>query len=182
MQILTRLREFANKRQLEYQDEVLTTGDTQASVFSLERVPEYRYSLARIRDATEPVILWILLNPGTGDMEHRPRRTLLRCIDWSKRWAYGGLVLGNVFAVRAKSGDKLKSISEPIGTHNDSAIQTLHRLATRTVVAWGNHGRIRNRADEVSAFLPDSFCPGKTAKGFPRFPGRVAKETTLVAF
>jgi hypothetical protein len=59
----------------------------------------YRYRLGR-RWAEGPVDVWIMLNPSTADATVDDR-TIGRCMEFSRRWGAGALVVGNLFALRA---------------------------------------------------------------------------------
>src|SRR5258708_39445492 len=104
----------------------------------------YRYTLRRTWDSTLPQILFIGLNPSTADAQ-RDDPTLRRCIGFARRWGYGQLVVGNLFAFRATRPTELRSCADPIGTDNDSWLQTLAASAGCVVVAWGTHGQYMGR-------------------------------------
>ena len=115
-------------------------------------------------------IVWVLLNPGTGDTDGKPRRTLGKCINWSKQWGYAGLTIVNLFAIRSTDPKLLKTVRDPIGRKNDVTIRRVARRASRIVVAWGASGAFQNRGEDVTALLIDPYCLGVTARGEPRHP------------
>ena len=60
----------------------------------------YRYSLYREWRYNPRLIVWMMLNPSTADaLTNDP--TLRRCIDFSRQWGYGGLIVVNLYAFRA---------------------------------------------------------------------------------
>jgi hypothetical protein len=77
----------------------------------------YRYRLGR-RWAEGPVDVWIMLNPSTADATVDDR-TIRRCMEFSRRWGAGALVVGNLFALRATDPAELVRHPDPIGPDND---------------------------------------------------------------
>ena len=73
----------------------------------------YRYALSRVWAADKPYALFIGLNPSTAD-ETLDDPTIRRCIDFAKRWGYGGLVMANLFAYRATDPAVMKRAAEPV--------------------------------------------------------------------
>jgi hypothetical protein len=111
----------------------------------------YRYRLWRRWGAGESV-LWIMLNPSTADHE-RLDPTITRCRDYSRRWGFDAMEVCNLFALRATDPRALMVDRKPVGPDNDRVlIETAHTTGL-IVLAWGNHGRHRGRADEVIELL-----------------------------
>ena len=48
-----------------------------------------------------------MLNPSTADADHDDR-TIGRCISFAKREGCGGLIVGNLFQLRATDPDELR--------------------------------------------------------------------------
>ena len=71
----------------------------------------YRYALSRVWAADKPYALFIGLNPSTAD-ETLDDPTIRRCIDFAKRWGYGGLVMANLFAYRATEPSEMKAATD----------------------------------------------------------------------
>jgi hypothetical protein len=60
----------------------------------------YRYELRRVWDAQLGLACWVMLNPSTADAnEDDP--TIRRCVNFARTWGYGGIVVRNLFALRA---------------------------------------------------------------------------------
>ena len=102
---------------------------------------KYRYSLKRVWNRQSPFVLFIGLNPSTAD-EINDDPTLTRCMDYAKRWGYGGVCVANLFAYRATKPTDMLRVNDPIGIDNNSWLKKLSKAAGLTVVAWGNHGTI----------------------------------------
>jgi hypothetical protein len=78
-------------------------------------------------DESKAYALFIGLNPSTAD-EKEDDPTIKRCINYSKKWGYGGLCMVNLFAFRATDPSDLKAFHEPIGLENDKWIKRLALL------------------------------------------------------
>lgn len=135
---------------------------------------KYRYEFQRrwaeTADPSLDTVVWLLLNPGTGDRDGTPRRTLDRCISWSKSWGYASLTIVNLFAYRTTDPKLLRSAVDVIGPENDAVIRRVTEHASRVVVAWGNHGSLLGRGAQVAGLLRDPLCLSVTKKGQPRHP------------
>jgi hypothetical protein len=107
-------------------------------MYSRDESRRYAYSLTWAEDQNH--ILWVMLNPGTGETEGRRRNTFERCKKWSRSMGYGGMIFGNVFSLRSKSAKDLLTLSHSTDTLNEHALNFLSKLAPETIVAWGNHG------------------------------------------
>jgi hypothetical protein len=129
----------------------------------------YRYSLSRIWDKSKPYVLFIGLNPSTAD-ENTDDPTIKRCVDYARRWGYGGLKMANLFAFRATLPSDLKKASEPIGIDNDSHIKELSKDAEITVVAWSDDGIYLDRDKEVIKFIDNPMCLNINKSGQPSHP------------
>jgi hypothetical protein len=139
-------------------------------VYSDDSPPTYRYAFARWWGEPDlaRAVVWVLLNPATGDTEQRHRPTLDRCVTWSKGWGATGLVVLNLFAFRHTDPKKLLTAADPIGPCNDRVLAAVK--GARTVAAWGADGRIRQRSAEVARLLHEPMCLGTTQGGEPRHP------------
>jgi len=134
----------------------------------------YRYRLWREWDTSLPTVLFIMLNPSTADAA-QDDPTVRRCIDYARRWGYGKLLVGNIFALRSTDPKRLYEADDPVGQANDGVLLDMHDRAELTVCAWGVHGHLRNRGDTVATMLkrhrPGSLhCLGITKGGAPKHP------------
>ena len=135
---------------------------------------QYRYTLWRHWSATRPKVTFVMLNPSTAD--HRvDDPTIRRCIDFARRWGFGSLHAVNLFAYRTVSPKILAQAVAPIGPRNDHYLRHAQRLAADVVVAWGVHGSLHGRDEQVLTLLTrrrDSrlLCLGTTKHGLPRQP------------
>lgn len=130
---------------------------------------KYRYSLWRKWDDAKPYALFIGLNPSTAN-ETEDDPTIRRCINFSKKWGYGGLHMVNLFAFRATKPCDLMRAKEPIGPDNDKQIKILARHAGIIVAAWGNDGAYLGRSEALTSMLPHLKCLKINKSGEPAHP------------
>lgn len=146
---------------------------------ALSRCQTYRYALWR-RWSDAPPVLFIMLNPSTAD-ETQDDPTIRRCMAFARRWGHGGIVVGNLFALRSPHPADLRTCADPIGPDNDAWLTRLAQDCTAVVGAWGNHGTFMNRGQEVAARFPNLRCLGLTKRLQPRHPLYVPADAPLVA-
>jgi hypothetical protein len=137
----------------------------------------YRYTLTRqfAMRAPEPMV-FVMLNPSTADaMLDDP--TIRRCMGFAKREGYGGLMVVNLYALRATDPKALWRADDPVGPANWDWLLLACRMAAQNnrpvVCAWGAGAK----EDRVAALLRAAehtgarlTCLGKTKSGAPRHP------------
>lgn len=127
----------------------------------------YRYSLSRSW-GFEPWVGFLMLNPSTADAS-LDDPTIRRCIGFAKAWGYGGLMVVNLFALRATDPEDLRDSAEAgihvVGSKNDQHILECYTKVDRMVAAWGAHPFARKRAEEVIKLLNGSLCCLRLTKG-----------------
>ncbi|WP_237265286.1 DUF1643 domain-containing protein [Thermoplasma sp. Kam2015] len=148
---------------------VLDVGFPQASGAEFSPDGRYRYTLWRIWDPKKPVVLFLLLNPSTAD-EFRLDPTLTRCRNYAKKWGYGGMLVGNIFALRSTDPRDLYRAEDPVGPENDRKILEMIGKAETTVVGWGSHGKLMGRGEAVLRMVPHPFALGLNSDGTPKHP------------
>jgi hypothetical protein len=139
----------------------------------------WRYSLWRIWDwqGFANCVAFIGLNPSTAD-ENIDDPTIRRCIDFAKRWGYGGLYMLNLFAFRATDPAVMKAAPDPIGPENDRQLAYYQSNVGRVVAAWGKHGSHANRAAAIRKILRGPLhCLGVNNDGSPKHPLYVKGDT-----
>jgi hypothetical protein len=151
-----------------------------AFLYSLDKTKRYAYSLTWAQ--SQDHILWVMLNPGTGETEGRRRNTFERCRQWSLSMGYGGMIFANVFALRSKSAKELLKLphAHAHDALNEQALEFLSSLVPKTIVAWGNHGAKSTQPKALHGVLSNPKCFGYTKTGQPRHPLYVANSTPLV--
>ena len=144
--------------------------DTLYKNANLSRCGTYRYTLWRVWDDSLPYVNFIGLNPSTADAT-LDDPTLRRCMDFARRWGFGGSCTTNLFAYRATQPKALKTASDPVGPANNRWIRKISSTAGLVLVAWGNHGSFLHRDKQVLAMLPEPLhCLKVSATGHPAHP------------
>jgi hypothetical protein len=146
----------------------------------------YRYSLLRVWSEL-PRVCWIMLNPSTADA-HIDDPTIRRCMGFSRAWGAGGIVVVNLFALRATDPDELLSYirgADPLSAFNDRNIGQCADQR-RIIAAWGSHQSIKKsgRDHAVMKLLAGKTieCLGVTKDGYPRHPLYVAGKVAPVEY
>jgi len=141
----------------------------------------YRYKLTRYWAGwvASKSVLWIMLNPSTADGAIDDA-TIRKCIGFSRRWGYGGIVVCNIFAWRAtKPCDLPADLAIAEGPFNRATVVDAAQQAVDDgapiLVAWGGHAP-RNAGESFLGWLDESVvgpqveCLGRTKSGQPRHP------------
>lgn len=134
----------------------------------------YRYSLVRHwGDEGTNRLNMIMLNPSTADAD-LDDPTIRRCVSFAKGFGYHGLVVTNLFALRATDPKELYRSQDPVGPDNDRAVLDIAKFYGQAVCAWGAHGVYTRRDGVVRALLDEcgvkTFALGLTKDGQPRHP------------
>ena len=104
---------------------------------------KYRYKLTRTWNEDKGKALFIMLNPSTAD-EKTDDLTTRRCINFAKKWGYGGIMIGNIYPFRAKRPKDLrkwlkeyKYNSKYHKFYNQDRVLEMAEKADIVVCAWG---------------------------------------------
>ncbi len=162
------------------------------ATFSPDPGRTYRYTLGRIWDDRLPVATFLMLNPSTADA-NRDDATIRRCLGFARSWQAGGLLVVNLYALRATNPAELLTHADPVGPANDAVLTTVltaHLPGDDTgaplVAAWGAHRAAAARASHVFALLRGRGlrprCLGTTSGGHPRHPLRLSATTSLLEY
>lgn len=124
-------------------------------------------------------INWIMLNPSTAD-DVFDDPTIRKCIGFSKRWGFSSLCVTNLFSFRATDPRDLFKLAQTdyeraIGV-NDAELITQAVDSDMVLAAWGDPGKLSNRATQVLDILGSMpiYCIGRTKSGHPKHPSRAA--------
>lgn len=145
----------------------------------------YRYELGRVWAPDDGLVLFVMLNPSTADANHDDP-TIRRCVGFARRWGYGGVLVGNLYAYRATDPRELDTADDPIGRGNEDALYRMARRASLIVAAWGaqparggyvwREGSIANGP----LYEREVYALGLTKAGHPRHPLYVPGDAELV--
>lgn len=145
---------------------------------------KYRYWLER-QWSTVPPLAFVMLNPSTADAEIDDP-TIRRCMAFAKRERAGGIVVVNLFGLRATDPSELERVEDPFGRANIEALGAVLVSQWKVVCAWGAHREaivpghvLRKRAKDCAARL---WCLGKTKDGHPRHPLYLPSNQPLEAY
>jgi hypothetical protein len=106
---------------------------------------KYRYRLFRQWALLDRMpIMWLMLNPSTADA-NLDDPTIRRCIEFSKRWGYGAMYVGNLYAYRSTDPKALLAIDYETarGPENQYHLDLMAQRCAKIICAWGNHGERR---------------------------------------
>lgn len=156
---------------------------------------KYRYALWRIWDDSREKLNFIMLNPSTADHEKNDP-TITRCIDFAKRWRFGGVYITNLFAYRATNPADMMimgqdAIEEPGSTFNQYHLMKFAKQSGKVVCAWGVHGEFLQRDTAVIKMLREHLygsnihellCFGKNQNGTPKHPLYLLLDTQAEPF
>jgi hypothetical protein len=149
----------------------------------------YHYTLKREWDKNNSKsVVFILLNPSTADDEEDDQTTKI-CIEFAKRWGFGSMQIVDLFAYRATDPKELKRLDNyvtMVGKQNNVYIQKALNEADKIVVAWGEHGTLKNRYkdQELKELLSKYplYCFRVIAKNQPKHPLGVSYHTPLIEY
>lgn len=153
------------------------TGTEEGSRAVFSDDDKYRYRLTRLLNEHGRAgwICWILLNPSTAN-ENVLDPTLRRCRNFSLDWGHNGMIIVNLFGLRATNPKELAAVVDPVGADNDEHIARAVDEADRIMCAWGAHPMTLrfNRRDEVRRILERAsrvaFALKLTRAGAPSHP------------
>lgn len=152
----------------------------------LSECGKYRYQLTR-QWADGPVMGFIMLNPSTADATVDDP-TIRRCIAFATREGCGGLLVMNLFALRATKPSALAQHSHPIGPEWRHWMDAgLARVTGPLVAGWGAQKGIDAAVAttlhvvSVCGTRHEVKCLGTTKDGYPRHPLYVRGDQPLVA-
>lgn len=153
---------------------------------TLDEAREYRYTLERTWNLDVDRVLFIMLNPSTADAD-ADDATIRRCMGFAARWGKGGVVVGNLFALRSTDPKGLFDHRDSVGPENDAHLQQLAQECNTVVAAWGNSASGVRQFQERQAFVKDLLkgrmqCLGTNNDGTPKHPVRLPASAELRPF
>lgn len=149
----------------------------------------HRFTLYREWLGTGGTVNFIMLNPSTAD-DTFDDPTIRKCIGFAKRWGYSRLSVTNLYAFRATDPKDLYELArvdyaKAVGENNDAHIIREAKAAKLICAAWGNHGALYGRNDDViNRVLQDfsPYCIGFTKDRHPLHPSRTPYINVPVPF
>ena len=143
---------------------------------------KYRYELHREWDEDKKKVLFIMLNPSTADI-HNNDLTTIRCMNFAKKWGYGGIMIGNIYPFRAKRPKHLRQWMKmrfkedypEIDRYNKDHVYEMAEQTDLIVCAWGcNHPGIPKWIDNLGDLFYLELCKDNIT---PKHPlGNISKD------
>jgi len=139
---------------------IVMNGNLGSAMFSKDL--RYRYALSRVfpefeEEAPVSICQFIMLNPSTADHDVSDP-TVTRCMAYARRWGHTGLLVTNLFGLRATDPRELYKVDDPFGEGNKDFILSAAKQpeVERVVCAWGTHGAYRDAGREMIEALVDA--------------------------
>lgn len=137
----------------------------------------FRYELVRTWGFGEGLLALIMLNPSFAD-DKKDDPTVSAAVVMAKRWGFGGLIIGNLFAWRSSSPKNLRDAFEAqvaVGIDNDVHLRSIINASSQVMVGWGGEGdRYMERVKQVDHLIRHlnkmPRCIGTTNTGQPKHP------------
>ncbi|WP_041742300.1 DUF1643 domain-containing protein [Collimonas fungivorans] len=145
---------------------------------------QYRYRLSRdphdLYTTCGPA-LFIMLNPSTADAA-LDDPTIRRCHSFAKSWDCAGIIVANLYALRATNPEDLWISQDPVGPDNDMHLAALILEHETVVCAWGANARPERIVAVAKMFSKRNrpMCLGITKHGAPRHPLYVCGNQPLI--
>ena len=136
-----------------------------------------RYYLKREWDNSKGLLLYLMLNPSIAD-EKKDDPTIRRLISFTKKFNYGGFLVGNIFTTitpNPKEIDRSKEISDK----NFKELFKLINKVDQIIYAWGNTVEEPQLLKEL---VLNPKCFGKNLNGTPKHPLYLPKNSKLIAY
>lgn len=167
-----------DKTQLDKTYELAIT-ESNGATFSLDKL--YRYKLWRTFMFGEGTVTFVCLNPSTAD-EVRNDPTVRKCLNFAQRAGFHKCYIGNIFAYRNTDPETLYKLQDPIGIDNDKYLVEMAKDSTMVIFAWGNHGVLKSRGQQVAELLWEwqpSILGNLTKLGCPQHPLYLPSDTDI---
>ena len=136
-----------------------------------------RYFLKRKWNNSKGLLLYIMLNPSVAD-EIKDDPTIRRLINFTKKFDYGGFLVGNIFTKitpNPKEIDRSKGISDK----NFEELFKLINKVDQIVYAWGNSVEEPKILKEL---ISSPKCFGKNFNGTPKHPLYLSSSSQLESY
>lgn len=112
----------------------------------------YRYVLWRYWDEALLPLVWIMLNPSTADGKVDDP-TIVRVMNFTRAWGYGGCRVINLYALRATDPKELRRAADPVGPENETFWDADLRTLGECVCAWGANPMAKKIEEESMDWL-----------------------------
>ncbi len=144
----------------------------------------YRYWLSRHWLPFGPIMRVCMLNPSTADSE-TDDATIRWLTGYARKRGQSGILVVNLFALRATDPKELLSTDDPVGPDNERFLRDICG-GQSVLCAWGNWALKTPLADRMARVVrrvaAEKFCLARTKLGEPRHPLRMSHSRPLIEF
>lgn len=152
------------------------------AIFSEDK--KYRYSLWRIWEPSMEKVAFLMLNPSVANTNDDDPTTQ-RCIEFAKKFGYGGLYIVNLYGYIDTVKEHLRGLPLEVarGPENRANIQDILSKVSRVIYAYGTAIVEPGPEPEwLKELVPNPYCLDHTKEGYPHHPGRLSGDVTLKPF
>ena len=149
------------------------------AIFSEDK--KYRYSLWRIWEPSMEKVAFLMINPSTANI-NEDDATTQRCIDFAKKFGYGGLYIINLYAYIDTKKENLRPLPLEVarGPENKANILSVLSKVSRVIYAYGTAIIEPGPEPEwLKSLISNPYCLEHTNEGYPHHPGRISSEATM---
>jgi hypothetical protein len=106
--------------------------------------------------------------------------TVTRCMTRAQREGYGGLLVGNLFALVSTDPQSLLNGGDTIGAETDAYLRQMIGLSDRVLCGWGSFKPVGIREAAVLAMIKEPYCLGLNDDGHPKHPLYVGYDRLMI--
>lgn len=118
-----------------------------------------------------------MLNPSVAD-EKKDDPTIRRLINFTKKFDYGGFLVGNIFTKITPNPKKLNKSKGMTDKNFEELIKLINKV-DQIVYAWGN---TIEEPQLLKKLVLNPKCFGKNVNGTPKHPLYIPKNSELIAY
>lgn len=159
-----------NRYHLARSVEVLFPEKAMISDAEISECGLHRYSLTRTWNIHKQKVMFIGLNPSRADHVYNDP-TITRCINFAKKWSFGGLFFANIFSFRTPDPRVLTAnINQAVGPDFEKHFKKMLSQAEMVICCWGSWSFTEERTADVLKMIKEPWCLGKNKDGQPKHP------------
>ena len=142
------------------------------------KLNQRRYQLWRIWDQEKPFILYILLNPSYAD-GYQDDRTVVKLINFTKKFGFGGFYLGNLQTFITPYPRLLKDNTLAKEPTNLKHLKKMKEKCEKVVFGWGN---AYDLPQWLKRMVDQPYCFDLNQNGTPKHPLYISYKKKLVPY
>lgn len=164
------------------QSQIFAPNQVSGATFSEDR--KYRYALWRIWNESQPLVMFIGLNPSKAN-ETAQDNTITKVIKIAKYNGFGGLYMMNCFPIVSTDPSILKEFEESDSLEDIENMRWLldvRRKCKEVVFAWGNFKEAMHRGEAIRGYFKNGKALHKNKNGSPKHPLFCKDQTEFINF